>query len=110
MAQFTPEYSVEIREVVVDEITYDEAIINFENHFERYRFYPPLYNHLNVGDESYSSLVIKKDFETNEFSIFLNPNIEDVKYNCLNLNKALEIYIGEELKYSICGIKINKKH
>jgi hypothetical protein len=100
----------EISEVLGDEITYSEAIINFENHFERYRFYPPLYNHLNAGDESYSSLVIKKDFETNEFSIFINPNTEDVKYNNLNLNTALEIYIDEELKYSINRIKIGKKH
>ena len=106
---FRRKFSPDLNELLEDEITYKESIRNFETHFEEYRFYPPSYNHSKVGDESYSSLVINKDFETNKFSIFVNPNLQEEKYNNLNLNDALDIYINEELKHKIYGIMITKK-
>lgn len=107
---FKRKYSSNLNELLNGEITYKEAIINFEKHFEKYRFYPPSYNHSKVGDESYSSLVINKDSETPDFSLFINPNVQEEKYHKLKFKDAIEIYINEELNHEIYGLKIGKKH
>ena len=106
---FRRKFSPDLNELLEDEITYKETINCFTNHFDDYRFYPPSYNHSKVGDESYSSLVINKEFETNKFNIFLNPDLAEEKYNNLSLNEALDIYIDEELKNKIYGISIINK-
>ncbi|MBK7009796.1 MAG: hypothetical protein IPH36_14785 [Saprospiraceae bacterium] len=76
---FNRKNSTELKELLNGKISYKEVIGNFEKHFERYRFYPPSYNHSVVGDESYSSLVINKDFKTGDFSLFINPTIDNLK-------------------------------
>ena len=107
---FKRKYTLELNQLLGNKITYTEAIKNFENHFKNYRFYPPSYNHSKAGDESYSKLVINKDFENNEFSLFVNPNYQEEKYNKLTLEEAIDIYINEELKHEIYGLQIGKKH
>lgn len=106
---FKRKYSSGLKELLNGEITYEEAIKNFENHFDHYKFYPPSYNQSKEGDESYSSLVINKDFETDDFSLFINPNFEEEKYSKLDFKKAIDIYINEELNHEIYGLQIGKK-
>ena len=103
-------HSSVLKKLLGEDIAYNEAARFFENHFEKYRFYPPSFNQSNIGDESYSSLVINKDFDTNEFSLFTNPDHQKKKHSRLTLAEAIDIYIKEELKYEIYGIEITKKH
>lgn len=92
--------------IIGKEISYQEYKNNFTKHFKKYRFYPPLPNHQKESDNSYSKLVIDKNFEKENYSICLATEME----NDLSLDQVLHYYADKELNWKFCDIEIKKEH
>ena len=103
---FTQKLSLDLKNIIGDEIKFNEVKWNYKNHFEKYRFYPPSYKHTKEGEDTYSSIVIDKDAKTGTFSIFKNPNMEAKVKSKVGIEKAIKYYLQEELNYKICGLEI----
>ncbi len=103
---FKRTHSSDLKEIIGDKISFEEVLHCFENYFKQYTHYPPSYDKFQEGDESFSSLVMSKDVESDEYSLYHNPIIQKEIHSKLNLKDALDIYISKELKHSIYGVEI----
>ena len=97
-----------LNSIIQNQIKHVELIEMFSLHFEKYRFYPALYNHFKKDDERYSNLVIDKDFKTKHFKIHVNNEQCELVKDNLDFDSAINYYLENELNWEYKGIRIIK--
>ncbi|MBN4071499.1 hypothetical protein JYT72_03195, partial [Crocinitomix catalasitica] len=107
-AFFSRNVTDQLREIIGESITKDEYFDFLKDHFESYRFYPPLYNHAKIGEKGYSALVIEKDFKKNKYKVFRNPDSSNTIIKRKLLEKCGNEYLINELSENLDGIRITE--
>ena len=88
------------------ELSIFEVELFFKNHFNKYTYFPPDYNHRHINNIDYSSLVIKKNDSEYKIIECIGTENEIIKFKSFDLSDIVNYYLKSEKNYCIDGLEI----